>query len=133
MKSVKIVLDPPPSANRLWEIVVPYKRGGGRGRPRLARTADYQSWSQYAALKIKTELSAVHSYPVKVAITIYGGDDWRSDRDCDNCIKPTLDASVKSGIIKDDSVKYVTGASANFVRTEKPKSYIVVEYMKAES
>lgn len=130
---MRVVLDPPPSANRLWEIVTPFKKGGGRGRPRLARTKEYQSWLNYAILKIKTELSPVKSYPIEVRLTIHGGKDWRSDRDCDNAIKPTLDASVKAGILENDSVKYITRASVSFVRVDKPKTAVVVEYLPVES
>lgn len=51
-------------------------------------------------------------YPVTVTMTIQ--EKVFAQRDCDNFCKPVCDSLVKAGVIKNDSVKYVTEVTVRY-------------------
>lgn len=106
MRTVEVPI--PPSANNLWRVVRPFKKGGGRAPARIARTEVYESWLQQAKACLRAGLKPATAYPVRIRIAVVGGKGWRADRDLGNCDKAVEDALKHAGIIKDDKVKYVT-------------------------
>lgn len=77
----------------------------GRGRNgSMFRTAETTNWLLYASALIKKEIKFKFSNAVQVFIKVNYSN---TKRDLDNMNKLILDAIKYSGIIKDDSMKYV--------------------------
>jgi Holliday junction resolvase RusA-like endonuclease len=106
MKSARIELPIPPSANRLY-------RNGARGIGRFD-TQDYKDWKAAAGWAILQQKVSPFLNPVRVVVTVTGGSDFNGLRDIDNCLKASLDLLKNQGIIPNDSVKWVKKVSASY-------------------
>lgn len=105
-----IVLDLPfpPSANNMHTVI--------RGR-KIASKA-YRAWKEEAAWAAKlAKADPIHG-PVEVAIEIVAPD--RRRRDCDNAIKPVLDALVSANLIDGDDGRFVRTVSSSWVSMGPP-------------
>lgn len=88
----------PPSANNLRKSFV---RGG---KVVSVKAENYSNWRKSAIWEIAAQRVGRMDGPYSISIAAQR--NWRSKRarDIDNVIKPTLDALVKAGVIKDDSL-----------------------------
>lgn len=103
-----VSLPVPPSVNNIWRVAKI------RNKARVVLSAQYAAWRDHAILLIRTGLPRVTVYPVAVTITIVRGKGWKRGRDCDNVIKPILDALVKAGRLADDDEDHVTRCVVEF-------------------
>lgn len=77
----------------------------GRGRKGfMFRTRETTNWLLYATNRIKQEKQPLYKGAIQVYIKVNYSNNRR---DLDNMNKLILDAIKYSGIIKDDSIKYV--------------------------
>jgi Holliday junction resolvase RusA-like endonuclease len=100
-----IVLDLPfpPSANNMHTVI--------RGRKALSKS--YIAWKSEAAWAAKLAKVGRVAGPVEVAIEIVAPD--RRRRDCDNAIKPVVDALVSARLIDGDDARFVRKVSSEWV------------------
>lgn len=100
-----IVLDLPfpPSANNMHTVV--------RGR-KIASKA-YRGWKDEAAWAARLAKAERLSGLVEVTIELVAPD--RRRRDCDNAIKPVLDALVSAHLIDGDDARFVRKVSSEWV------------------
>lgn len=113
--SMKIVQLPyPPSANHLRIPV----------RGRLISSKEYRDWQEQAVWLIKRAMTPVEQYPITVWITLHTRN---SRRDIDNAVKPTLDALVKAGILKDDNLACVNRLFVTYQPGKTECVYVSIE------
>lgn len=100
-----IVLDLPfpPSVNNMHTVV--------RGRKIVSKA--YRGWKDEAAWAAKLAKVERMSGPVDIAIEIVAPD--RRRRDCDNAIKPVVDALVSARLIDGDDARFVRKVSSEWV------------------
>lgn len=110
MNSIQITLPWPPSVNAYWRAV--------NGRNILSEKG--------RAYKVSAESAIVlagyprHSGPCRVSIALYPPDNRR--RDCDNTLKPILDALVSNGVIESDDYRIVRGITVNWANAAASKA-----------
>lgn len=94
-----------PVASRMMTAQLPYPPSANHlripARGRLISSPEYRAWQESAEWIIRQAMTAVVRYPARVWITL---QTTNTRRDIDNAVKPTLDALVKAGILKDDNV-----------------------------
>ena len=89
--SFTVEISMPPSANTLFRNV----RGKGR-----VRSAAYVKWARAAVMTIFDQVPSANRISGRVDVEIFLPEKCRMD--CDNAIKPLLDALVTSTRIDDD-------------------------------
>lgn len=101
----------PPSANHLWRVIKKQPRRGrcGKQTRTVIRTPHYQDWLERTVPLIRIGMPVFRA-PVKVTITIRGGQGFEEERDIDNTAKATLDATVHAGRIAKDNCRHVVHA-----------------------
>lgn len=109
----------PPSANNLWEVVRRKFGRKGHVKSSVKLTDRYEAWRDEAIYLVRQNIPRERIYPVAIRIVVCRGEGWSAGRDLDNCIKPTIDALVKSGRLDADDEYHVTFVSAEFGPTEK--------------
>ena len=87
------------------------KRGSGRGR---YPTKEYEQWRADATIMLYQQKVR----PMLGRCTIHIDLDDRRQGDCDNRVKPILDALVKHGILGGDSKKYVRRVSVGWEKID---------------
>lgn len=97
-----IILPMPPSTNQLSIPVAT------RGRSRFVTSPIYRDWKLQTAFLPWPESSFLSRKFIGVEIRT--GPDFNNAGDCDNLIKPVIDALVNNGALIDDSRKYVCAA-----------------------
>lgn len=124
IKSFTIPSIPPSSNTRLIR---------SRTTKQLISSSDYRDWKEAATLIVAGERFVVDKkyYPVKVSISVYGGNDFDKRRDLANVEKPICDAMKSAGMIVDDNVKFVNKVNMSF-EAITGQSYIFVEIEKDE-
>lgn len=110
----------PPSANQMRKAQVVKSKTTGQNIARQSKSGEYKAWLGCAVNEIKSQMKAIEG-PVWVNVRIFGGEGFNPQRDIDNCIKPVLDALVRAGILKDDSVGYVRHVEANYYPPAGPE------------
>lgn len=107
----------PPSVNNLFI---------NRGRKRV-KSPKYRAWIERNAMSLGLQLSKPTAFPVRLVITILGGKGFRRNRDVSNCIKAIEDAVVWSGVIPNDSIKFIHAVHANYIerKTREPAKCLV--------
>ena len=103
---VKITI--PPTTNHLWE---------GYGITRK-RTPEYEAWRSQN-LPAVLNMKGIKP-PIAIRLDVWGGANFRENRDIDNCLKVCLDILVLGGIITDDCVKIVKGVEAVYHERSDP-------------
>ena len=87
----------PPSVNHIW-----------RRRGKATYLSDnYQRWLRDAQACAFEQRAKFVAGQVGVSLTVIPGRGWRSNRDLDNLLKPTLDALCRFGLIFDDNCTVV--------------------------
>ncbi len=114
----RLVLEMPPSANKLWRA----RRGGGA--PYI--NPEYAAWRTAAAWAIKAAGGKQFVDPVKVVIRSRRPHKLR---DCDNQIKPILDALQHGGLILDDNLVHRIDVAWDDVGDDKV--HVIVEALSA--
>lgn len=94
-QSREMVVPIPPSVNNLFATV----------RGRRVKSAAYRAWMEQATFALHGH-EWQGGYPVKVTMTVC--EKVNAQRDLDNFAKPLLDSLVAAGVIRRDSVKFVT-------------------------
>ncbi len=102
----RVTVPIPPSANNLFCNL---KRGG------RVPTKEYTAWKK-GADPLVARLRPPPSYPCKFFYLLSGKVFMQ--RDGGNCEKALLDACVRTGVIPDDSLKYVRGGIWHFEKGE---------------
>jgi Holliday junction resolvase RusA-like endonuclease len=108
VKETTIEIPIPPSANNLWRVVKRRPRRGrcGKQTKGVIRTQHYQNWLEDTVPLIRVGMPVFRG-PVKVVITIRGGEGFGEDRDIGNTEKATLDAMVHACRIANDNCQHV--------------------------
>lgn len=92
----RVTLPAPPSANALFLV-----RDGRR-----VKSKAYRDWLDHA-VPLLAFLKPPGAYPCRYRLHLAG--KWNAQRDGENTLKPTLDAIVAAGVIRDDCLKWVHG------------------------
>lgn len=114
---MRIELPFPPSVNTMFVNVT------GKGR---VKSAEYKSWTRAALWELKAQKAKPVSGEVSISIGLVAPS--RQPMDCDNRIKPILDALTAGGILKQDDNRYVRRVSAEWVADGAPCTVIVQQY-----
>jgi hypothetical protein len=101
-----VLLPLPPSTNNLFATV-----GTSDCKQRRVKTRAYREWLAAAGI-VLLELRKPKALPAKVCFTIFG--TVNRARDCDNFLKPLLDALVSADVLPGDSLKYVTDVRISY-------------------
>lgn len=104
----------PPSVNATTRAV--------NGRVLLSK--EYRVWKSETALAIMVQRPKKHAGRVDILIELRNPDN--RNRDCDNRIKPVLDALTASQIIVDDNNRYVREVRARWVDQGVPCRVTIV-------
>lgn len=110
----RIVLSMPPSTNNMFVNVA------GKGR---VKSKEYVSWSRTAAMVIMAQRVRKFTVPVRIKIEV--NNPRGLGFDLDNRIKAIQDALVTSGILIDDSAKWVRGVEICVVESGAECTVIV--------
>ena len=90
------------------------------GRGRVYRSNGYKIWIQECKLLVGSTPGRVNGI-VEINMDLTGGVGWRSNRDLDNVIKPTIDLIRYLHVLVDDNVTIVRSITARYFEPEKPR------------
>lgn len=113
-------------------------KGKGKARPRMCGNAyvlpkDYRDLKNRCVSQVILQCIKPVEYPCKIACYFV---NFKSS-DCDNLIGFYIDVLVNAGVLQNDSSKYVTGCTGQFVQTSNKKERkfcigTVIQIEKAE-
>lgn len=107
----------PPSVNHIW-----------RRRGKATYLSDnYQRWLRDAQACAFEQRAKFVAGQVGVSLTVIPGRGWRSNRDLDNLLKPTLDALCRFGLIFDDNCTVVRQISCAMGKGDGMEARLIVE------
>lgn len=97
--------------------------------PKVGRraTARYREWTNEALWMIASQKPQKFGGEVSISIGLVAPD--KRARDCDNALKGICDVLVKSGIIRDDSNRYVRRLTVQWVASGAPCTVIINEFL----
>lgn len=119
MTTVSYILPMPPSTNHLWRHIVV------KGKPRTIISREYKQWLNDAGFALKLQGEVTPDPPVKVIVTIEGGDGFHRGRDLDNCFKGPLDLLRTHGVLASDNMTQVIELRGVFRRVKGPSRCVV--------
>jgi len=94
----------------------------GRGR---VPTKRYTAWTKTALLE--SAIQRPKRFPGEVSVWIGVVAPDRRARDCDNLLKPIMDFLKKSGVIVDDSNRFVRRISIEWLPAGSPVTVLINE------
>ncbi len=96
--------------------------------PKVGRraTARYREWTNEALWMIHSQKPQKFAGEVSISIGLVAPD--KRARDADNALKGCLDVLVKSGVIRDDSNRYVRRLTVQWVASGAPCTVLISEY-----
>lgn len=101
----------PFSCNKMY---VPIARG------KMVKSKSYRKWiEENTKLLI---LSKPSSFPIVVDIMVMANDNWSNKNDPDNVVKPIMDLLVSSGVIPDDTNRYIESVGVRVLYFPGPAS-----------
>jgi crossover junction endodeoxyribonuclease RusA len=116
---IKIVLEFPPSVNRLWRTT---------GTGGMYRSPKYASWRKIAMMEAKIQAKGKQILePYKLTLEVVRPD--KRKRDLDNLLKAVSDCLVSVGIIDDSKCEHI---EARWVHNEHPCT-VTIERMENET
>lgn len=99
------------------------------GRPFLRSAPAVKAWQESARLQLQSQFSGyeVTGYPISIACVVFYGSERR--KDLDNSLNALTDALVASGVIVDDSYKYIDCITMQFGGIDKknPRAEIYID------
>ena len=114
---MRLVLPIPPSVNHIWRR---------RGKATYL-SENYQRWLRQAEAAAFEQRARCIDGQVAVSLTVIPGRGWRSNRDLDNLLKPTLDALCRFGLILDDNCSIVRQLACTIDRGDGLDARLIVE------
>lgn len=115
--SQRITLPFPPPLSACFNNVA------GRGRVPSER---YKVWTKQAIVESAIQRPRKFTGEVSVWIGVVAPD--RRARDCDNLLKPIMDFLKKSGVIVDDSNKFVRRVSIEWLSSGSPVTVLINDF-----
>lgn len=112
----------------------PSKKNGKRiitnsrtGKPMIISSTRHNDWEKGAIAAVALQFAGykVTDYPVALGLTFYFSN--KRARDLDNVAASIMDVLVKSGVLEDDSTKYVTRLVLEYGGVDKENPRVEVE------
>lgn len=114
----------------------PSKKNGKRiitnprsGKPMIISSARHNDWEKGAVATLALQFAGyrVTDYPVALGLTFYFSN--KRAHDLDNVAASVMDVLTKSGVLEDDSTKYVTKLMLEFggVDKDNPRVEITID------
>lgn len=117
---MKLTISGNPSSQKNDKIIG-YRSSNGKRVPFIMSSEASKQWREDAAKELWAQFQGyqVTDFPIAVTMVFYFQSNNR--RDLDNAAGGVMDALTESGIIPDDSVKYVDCITIQFGGTDKIK------------
>lgn len=119
---MRLIWPVPPSVNHIWRR---------RGKATYL-SEHYQRWLKEAQTRAYEQRARSTDGQVQVHLTVIPGRGWRSNRDLDNLLKPTLDALCRFGLILDDNCTIVRQLSACMGKGDGEEARLIVDVERCE-
>lgn len=125
---MKLTITGNPSSQKN-DKVIGYRTIKGRKVPFIMSSTESKQWREDAAQELALQFRGykVTDFPIAVNVVFYFKQDNR--RDLDNAAGGVMDALTQSGIIPDDSVKYISCITLQFGGVDKnnPRTEIYLD------